>query len=46
MSTMRATGRARRARRQFTHEFKASAVGLVLDEGKSVAQVARDLNLT
>jgi transposase len=36
----------RRARRQFTDEFKASAVRLVLDEGKSVAAVARDLDLT
>lgn len=36
----------RRARRQFTDEFKASAVRLVLDEGKSVGAVARDLDLT
>src|ERR1700704_4099303 len=36
----------RRARRQFTDEFKASAVRLVLDEGKSVAAAARDLDLT
>ena len=34
----------RRPRRQFTDEFKASAVRLVLDEGKSVAAAARDLN--
>jgi len=34
------------ARRQFTDEFKAGAVGLVLDERKSVAQVARELDLT
>jgi transposase len=33
-------------RRQFTDEFKAGAVRLVLDEGKSVAQAARDLGLT
>jgi transposase len=33
------------ARRTFTDEFKAGAVRLVLDEGKSVAQVARDLGL-
>lgn len=38
--------RAVRARRQFTPEFKAGAVRLVLDEGKTVAQVARDLGLT
>jgi len=31
-----------RARRSFTDEYKASAVGLVLDEGKTVAQVARE----
>ena len=36
----------RRARRQFTDEFKASAVRLVLDEGQSVAAAARDLDLT
>ena len=39
-------GRAKRVRRQFTDEFKAGAVRLVLDEGKTVAQVARDLDLT
>jgi transposase len=38
--------KGRRARRAFTAEFKAGAVRLVLDEGKSVAQVARDLDLT
>ena len=38
--------RSKRARRQFTDEFKAGAVRLVLDEGKTVAQVARDLDLT
>ena len=38
--------REHRARRQFTDEFKAGAVRLVLDEGKTVAQVARDLDLT
>ena len=39
-------GRAKRARRQFTAEFKAGAVRLVLDEGKAIAQVARDLDTT
>jgi transposase len=41
-------GRPRRQgkRRQFTDEFKTGAVRLVIDEGKSVAQVARDLDLT
>ena len=38
--------RAKRSRRQFTDEFRAGAVRLVLDEGKTVAQVARDLDLT
>ena len=36
----------RRARRQFTDEFKTSAVRLVLDEGKTVSAAARDLDLT
>jgi transposase len=39
-------GRAKRARRAFTDEFKAGAVRLVLDEGKTIAVVARDLDLT
>ena len=38
--------REQRPRRQFTDEFKAGAVRLVLDEGKTVAEVARDLDLT
>jgi transposase len=45
MSTM-ANGTARRQRRNFSDEFKAGAVRLVLDEGKTVAQVARDIDLT
>jgi transposase len=36
----------RRPRRQFTDKFKASAVRLVLDEGKTVGGAARDLDLT
>jgi transposase len=36
----------RRARRSFTDEYKAGAVRLVLDEGKTISQVARDLGLT
>jgi transposase len=39
-------GRGRRPRRQYTDEFKAGAVRLVLDEGKGIAQVAGDLDLT
>src|ERR1700761_7869622 len=35
----------RRARRKFTDEFKARAVRLVLKEGQTAAQVARDLDL-
>jgi transposase len=38
--------RPKRPRRSFTDDFKAGAVRLVLDEGKPVAQVARDLDLT
>ncbi|MBI3542247.1 MAG: transposase [Deltaproteobacteria bacterium] len=33
----------KRARRSFTDEFKREAVRLVLEEGKTVGQVARDL---
>jgi transposase len=40
------TPKRRRPRRQFTDEFKASAVRLVLDEGKSIGAAARDLDLT
>ncbi len=39
-------GRAKRARRQFTDEFRAGAVRLVLDEGKRISEAARDLDLT
>ena len=35
-----------RARRQFTPEFKAEAVSLVRSSGKTVAQIARELDLT
>jgi transposase len=37
--------RSRRPRRRFTDEFKQQAVRLVLDEGKSVSAVARELDL-
>ncbi|AGC43459.1 IS3 family transposase OrfA [Myxococcus stipitatus DSM 14675] len=36
----------RRPRREFSAEFKAGAVKLVLEEGKSLPQVSRDLDLT
>src|SRR5881397_3860308 len=45
MSTM-ADAKRKRPRRAFTDEFKANAVRLVLDEGKSVGPAARDLDLT
>ncbi len=34
-----------RVRRKFTDEFKASAVRIVVEEGKAVNEVARDLDL-
>jgi len=43
---MRKPTTERRARRGFTPEFKAGAVRLVLDEGKTVSAAARDLDLT
>jgi transposase len=46
MSRMAIDSRGRRARRQFTDEFKDGAVRLVLDEGKSISEVARELDLT
>ena len=46
MSDMENEKQQKRPRRSFTDEFKAGAVRLVLDEGKSVPQVARDLDLT
>ncbi len=47
MSSMKEQeGRSKRLRRAFTEEFKAGAVGLVLDEGTTIAQVARDLDLS
>ena len=38
--------KAKRARRFFTPEFKADAVKLVRTTGKSVPQVAKELDLT
>jgi len=46
MSTMRIGTAGRRARRRFTSEFKNGAVRLVLDEGKTIGAVARELDLT
>ena len=39
-------GAKKRPRRSFTEEFKVGAVRLVLDEGKTVSQVGRDLDVT
>ena len=36
----------KRARRKFTKEYKAEVVRLVLDGGKTVGEVSRDLDLT
>lgn len=41
----RMSGVKQRVRRSFTEEFKAGAVRLVLDEGKSISQVGRDLDV-
>ena len=46
MSGMGSKETGRRARRQFSEEFKAGTVRLVLEEGKSVGAVARELDLT
>jgi len=46
MSRMAKESPSRRARRRFTEEFRLGAVRLVLDEGKTVAAVARELDLT
>src|SRR2546425_13356321 len=47
MSTpMAEISKSRRPRRRFDDDFKAQAVRLVLDEGKTVGAVARDLDLT
>lgn len=40
-----ADAKKRRIRRKFTDEFKAGAVRLVLREGRTVAQVSRELDL-
>ena len=46
MGSMARDKKPQRVRRSFTDEFKAGAVRLVIDEGKSVGQVARELDLT
>jgi transposase len=44
MSRLMADTPKRRPRRQFDDNFKAQAVRLVLDEGKTIGSVARDLD--
>src|SRR4051812_21196726 len=46
MSRPMADTPTRRPRRRFDDDFKAQAVRLVLDEGKSIPCIARDLDLT
>jgi len=46
MSAMVLSQKPRRPRRQFDEDVKASAVRFVLDKGKSVGRVARELDLT
>lgn len=46
MSMMAETTKRRRPRRQFDDDFRAQAVRLVLDDGKTIAAAARDLDLT
>src|SRR5438094_10238079 len=46
MSRMANTTRSRRPRRRFDDDLKGQAVRLILDDGKTVGAVARDLDLT
>ncbi|SRR5688572_26896615 len=46
MATMGSSDSDRRVRRQFSEEFKAGAVRLVLEQGKTIGAVARELDLT
>src|SRR5262249_1253773 len=46
MSRMADATKRRRPRRHFDDHFKAQGVRLVLDDGKTVGAVARDLDLT
>ena len=45
MSVMEEKESSRRTRRSFTREFKADAVALVLDEDRTIADVARSLGI-
>lgn len=46
MSTMADSSKVRRSKRVFDEEFKTQAVRLVLEDGKTVGAVARELDLT
>ena len=46
MSSMAEERKPRRPRRSFTEEFKAGVVQRVLQGGKTIPQLARDLDLT
>src|SRR5438309_4960417 len=46
MGHMGSSRSSRRVRRKFSEEFRAGAVRLVLDEGKTIGAVARELDLT
>jgi transposase len=46
MARMGSDKLGRRARRQFSDEFRAGAVRLVLEEGKTIGAVPRELDLT
>ena len=46
MASMGSRKTGRRVRRQFTDEFMSGAIRLVLDEGKTIGAVARELDLT
>jgi transposase len=46
MAQMEEGSKKRRQLRSYTDEFRAGAVRLVLDEGKTVSRVAQDLDLT
>ena len=43
---MRKPDAGRRARRRFSTEFKDGAIRLVLDEGRTIGAVSRELDLT
>ena len=45
MARMANGSKERRQRRNFTDEFKAGAVALVLDRGKTLSEVGRDLDV-